>query len=150
MDGTTQAIDGAPGTITLGGKLYLVGQPAMEDTSAIAAFLKQTVRTHLQELQEDPAFTLLDEDEQRTKLKEAAKRQLGNGQKWSNQAALEALTSLSGVRFLAWLMIRKKQPEIGYEEICSLINDENRVPVSVQLDFATGMAHLGNSAGRPG
>lgn len=143
--------DAAPGKIKLGGKLYLVGQPELADAAAIAAFMKQHAVKPLEELQADPAFEHLPEAERKERLEKAARKQLDElDHPWSAKAALAAMTSLAGVRFTAWLLIRKRHPGFSFEDACQLITDENRVPVSIELDFASGMAKLGNSVGPPG
>lgn len=144
-------LDGAPGTIKLGGRTYLVGQPGLEDASSVAAFLKTHARKPLNELQDDPAFAYLPADEQKSRLLDAARLQLDQQrQPWTGEAALAAMMTLQGVRFQAWLLIRKHHPEFAFDDACKLITEENYVPVSIELDFVSGMAKLGNSAGPPG
>lgn len=140
----TQSITGGPGTLTLGGTTYLVGQPTEKDMGAIAAFLKQHAKSPVAALQDDPDFKLLPEDEQRQKLLEAARQKFDQNLPYAGPSILDALTSLHGVRFMAWILIRKAHPEVALEEISCHVTDDNRVAISVQLDIASGMAALGN------
>lgn len=153
-DGTqidNTSLDGAPGTIKLGGQTYLVGQPELADAAAIGAFIKTHAKKPLDELQQDAAFKYLPEDEQKTRLVDAARLQLDQQrQPWTAHSAMDAMLSLPGVRFTAWLLIRKHHPAFSYDDACSLITAENCVPVSLELDLASGMAKLGNSVGPPG
>lgn len=145
-----ELIDGGAGTIRLAGKVFLVGQPTPEDLASIGAYLKKRAKSPVAALQDDPDFALLSAEDQKARLAEAAKRKFDSQLPFDPMSALDALTSLEGTRFTAWTLIRKKQPEVTFEEITRLVTEENHLQVSVELDIASGMEKLGNSAGRPG
>lgn len=145
-----QTITGAPGLVTLGGKAYLVGQPTPGDLGAIIGELKKVAKNPVQALRDDPDFALIPEDEQKTMLAEAARKKLNSAMPLDPMSALEAMTSLPMVRFLAWVLIRKHEPAFTLEQATSLITEENRLQVSVELDAESCMGRLGNSAGQSG
>lgn len=145
-----RSITGAPGTIKLGEKTYMVAQPTDKDMGAIAAFFQRRAKSPVAALQDDPDFKFLSADEQRERLAVAAKKKFDQALPFDAHSMLSALTSVEGVRFMAWLLIHKADPSFTPELAASLITEENCVAVSVQLDDASGMAALGNSDGRPG
>lgn len=130
MDAATanRLAPGGAGVITLGGVEYLVAQPTLAD--------KETLQTRL------ALFVRQQAAKQGLRLKP------GEGQ--SSEAILDAMCSVQGVRFLAWLLIRKVQPEVRREDLDAAITEDNCLQVFIELDDACGMGFLGNSAGGPG
>lgn len=114
-------VTGAPGAITIGGKPYLVAQPAEADTKAIGLFLR----------------------------KQLARRN-GHGGEPSADTLMDLLCSLDGVRFMAYTLLRKEQPDIDWGLIVNEIAEHNFIHWYVELDAASGMSALGNSAGLSG
>lgn len=144
------AISGSPGLLEIGGKYYEVAQPDMADAGKIAAFLQNRCQTPVEALRNDHDFELLPEDEQRQLLQDAARQKFGQAMPFDGQSILRALNSLEGVRFLAYVLIRKAQPSITWREITQEITQDNYLIVAVQLDSAASMDRLGNLAGRSG
>ena len=145
-----QTVTGAPGTIMLGGKPYLVAPPVPEDMGTIGAYLKQHAKSPVAALRDDPDFAYLPEDVQQERLRDAARRKFSDSQPFDPVSALEVLTSLEGTRFIAWVLLRKLEKAITYDQIVELVTRDNFERVSVELDIASGMAALGNAAGPPG
>ncbi len=155
-----QAVAGGPGAIELDGETYLVSQPTDQDMGSLRQWLRRKEKTRqspLAALVHDPAFGELSPELQRLAMQETIKLQHGGGSEMTQQAALDALWSVEGARFLAWLLIRKHHPEVTLETFgppadlaAGLINAGNVDAVFVQISEASGMAKLGNLAGRPG
>ena len=139
-----QAISGAPGTIKLGDRTYLVAQPDHKDIAAIGAYLNKRAKSPVQALQEDPDFQRLPAAEREPKLDEAARRKFDQAMPYDGKSVLDALTSPDGVRFMAWLLIRKADPSVQYEEIEPLVTAENADLVHQKLSAASGLNILGN------
>jgi hypothetical protein len=112
---------GAGGTVTLGGEPYAVAQPTEEDTKVIGLFLKKQLA-----------------------------RLNGKGHEPDADTMLDLLCSLEGVRFLAYTLLRKARPDLPWKLVCDEIQEHNYIHWYAELDAASGMADLGNSAGRPG
>lgn len=144
------AVTGAPGTISLGGKTYLVGQPTPDDMRAVAVFLGKRVKSPLQKLVDSPAWARLTEAQQ-DRLLARTMDVSPDDVSVGGDDAMHILTSVDGCRFLAWLLIRKRHPEITAAEIAGAITEENAEQVFVDLDEASGILSLEkNSGGQPG
>lgn len=145
-----QNIAGAPGTINLGGRTFLVAQPTDSDMRAIAAFLQKHALSPVAALEADPDFKYLPPEMQEEKRRDAALLKFKQGTPFDGPSALQALTGLEGTRFVAWILCRKREPTLTLEQVAGLITEANYLAAAVELDVASGMADLGNSAGRPG
>ncbi len=152
MDKATQdeLAAGAAGTIELGGRTYLVSPPDDGDLMALRRYLRRRAQSPLQALLADPGFQQLGPRDRKAAVQAATAAQVKGGADLGKAAATDALLSPEGCRFLAWLSLRKKHPEVTLEALAGLITEANFESVFVRLDEATGMRDLGNSAGRPG
>lgn len=140
----------ANGSILLGGKVYLVGQPTEQDAMTVAVFLRKRAKSKAMRLQDDPEFQLLPEDERRRLVLAAATEKFKDDIPFDAYAVMDLLASAEGTRFLAFVLLRKNHPEITYESLATLITEENAFGVYLELNAASGMEALGNLVGRAG
>lgn len=146
----TQAIDGAPGLITLAGIPYAVSQPSPMDLAAVIVHLKRSIKTPMQELKAEEGFDLLPADEQQVLLRDKARWYYANRDKWLIHEMTEALLSPEAVAFAFWIFCRKLQPTLALEEVRKHITEANAAQIFCQLDVESAMASLGNLAGLSG
>jgi hypothetical protein len=144
------AAAGAGGFVTLGGQDYEVSPPTDADARTIARFLRKQAKSPTQRLRDDPDFGLLDPDEQRAALKQAAKRKFDADAPLDPHSAMDALLSLEGCRFMAFVVLRRKNRGLTRERVAELVTEENYEEVFDALDGQTGMGPLGDSDGPRG
>jgi hypothetical protein len=135
------AVTGGPGVIELGGTTYLVGQPDDRVFAAVAQRLKERAKaapTPLQSIIAD--LPNLSPEDRATAIKAAVECQVGRKEAPITDAfAQEQLMTPDGAGFLAWLLIRKEQPDAKYETIKPLVTDENYMDVLARLMTASGL-----------
>lgn len=143
------AQSGGSGTITIGVHTFIVDPPTDKDLGTLLKFLKSRIKSPLQRVVDDPGFKQLTGPDRRAAIR-AATAATASQSGMDRGGATEALQTVEGCRFLAWLVCRKNSPDLTIEALAVLITEENYLSVFVDLDEATGMGQLGNSAGRPG
>ena len=134
-----EALISAPGTITLGGKTYLVAKPSERDVFAIFHQARKEAKKAYNPFREvNEALDGLEVPiESRTALLLQAHRVKISGEV-PGDAATEWLTSPPGAAFYAWVLLRKQHPEVSLEAVRQTITDENCLDVFMELDEASG------------
>src|SRR5438105_5032681 len=94
---------GAPGTVEIGGRVYLVSQPTDAMFLTVKGYVKQRVKTPLQAVAED--LKNLPPSLQVEALRAAAVVQAG-GSALTAEAMQDVLLTPDGAAFLAWVHIR--------------------------------------------
>lgn len=131
---------GAPGSLTLAGRVYLVTQPTRADFVTLRKHLLATWKPQ----QTSPLAAIAPElaalplELQKVAVAEAVK--LKDARKEPTAAeAEELLLSPPGVAFWAWLLVRKLQPEVTLAELQAAITLENVDQVIAELMTANGL-----------
>lgn len=146
---------GAPGSIELDGKTYLVGQPTDADFVAVRRYLNKTFTEKAKSpiaatVAEINKIEGLSAEDRATMLKEAVALQ-PSGPRASTEAFTDLLFEPEACSFLAWLLIRKNHQEVTLEDIRATITDENLDSILADLFKASGLADLEkNGRGRTG
>jgi hypothetical protein len=134
------AVTGGPGVIELGGTTYLVGQPDDRVFAAVAR-IREERKPAPTPLQLDPPRPARPAPEDRaSRSRPRSKARSGR----QDQADMEAdtqefLMTPDGAAFLAWLLIRKEQPDAKFETIKSLVTEENYLEVLARFMTASGL-----------
>lgn len=141
--------------ITLGGHVYLVDPPTVSQNKSIIFFIQRRIAkraTPLSRLANDPAFKLLPLQAQVEAAREASKAQVGVGETPTidGAAILAELMEPETLAFVVWLLSRRNHPDLRMEEIAPHITEANAVQVFAELNEASGMASLGETAGPVG
>lgn len=156
---------GAPGVVTLGGVDYLCAPVTDAKLVAVRQWTKkrrakspqQMMLETLAELPAEKAKAIaalppaLRADALKAIFPEMPPDAL------TEEEAQEAIVSVEGCRFVAWLHLQPpSNPGLKREKLDSLITEDNFLDVYLQLNEATGLAKLaegrssGNPSGRPG
>lgn len=137
-----QLATGAPGTISLGGEVYLVGQPTPADFVTLRKRLRElwkaehqnTLAAVTQELAGIP------KEYHGVILAEAVKAKPSTEP--SNEALLALLMQEAGCRFWTWLLLRKHAPALTQTQVAELVTAGNVDQVLADLFEAGGMAQI--------
>jgi hypothetical protein len=136
-----EAVSGGPGVLELGGTTYLVGQPDDRTFRTLLAHLRSKIKTPLTAVAEElaampPEMRAL---VQSGAISEAVKIKAGGGVELTQSYVQEELMKPAGAAFLAWLLIRKEQPDAKLAEIEPHVTDDNVVEVLAKLMTASGL-----------
>jgi hypothetical protein len=133
-------VTGAPGTITLGGRLFLVGQPTTQDFVALRRHLhslavkkaKPPLAAIAEELSKLPAHL-------QSEAIKAAVAQQASGPQVTNEAITEQLYTPEGCAFWTWLLIYKNHKDVRFEEVKAWVSEENVNEVLASLLKASSL-----------
>jgi hypothetical protein len=137
---------GAPGTITIGGRAFLVAQPEAPDLGAIGMELRRLAKVRrdaalLAYFREFKDLALA--KELVTATLPAADDDLGN---FMGEAG-----TLDGARFVAFILLRKLDPDLSMEQVRQLVTADNAAAVGIELLIACGLGRaVPNSPGANG
>ncbi len=137
---------GAPGSLTLGGRTFLVSAATDEMMMIVLRHLRKHVPSPLDmyaQVAAHPAFAVLPEETRRALAEEAARKALAGGGEVPGEVYTDLLLAAPGCRFLAWVLLRDHQPNLTLESLTPLITDENAPVVFMQLQRESGMEALG-------
>lgn len=155
MDGMSKGefqdnVAGAPGTLEIGDKTFVVNPPTDKDMREIAKFLRKGTKSAVGMISEQIRSGIIPVEVRAEAIKAAVETDAGGGAMPTGALAFDRMNSTEGVRFRLWVCARKLQPGLQLKDLESLVTEENCDQVNEDLDRATGMAGLGNSPGRPG
>lgn len=145
-----ESVAGAPGTLRLNGRTFLVGQATHADLMAVRRRLKKAIKPPLEmygRLASDPHFELLPEDVRRELAREAAQLTMRGEVALSAEMAMELLTEPEHCRFLAWVLLRKCHPDLRLDELTPLVTEDNAAAVCVELARESGLEALAGGGG---
>lgn len=144
-----EKVTGAPGVIELGGVTYLVGQPDDRTFTTLLARIRENRKNMPRPLQAIAAdLQCLAPEDRAAAIKVAVELQSdGEGGLTDRYIQSELLTP-EGAGFLAWLLIRKEQPDVKLEAIQPHVTADNTVEVLAKLMAASGLEAI--SAGKAG
>jgi hypothetical protein len=145
-DEANDVITGAPGTIELGGKTYLVGQPDDQVFATLKGYLAERLQSPFQAIADDLKF--LSAADREAAIRAAVALKAGGGVDVTQAFADKQLRQPHGCAFLAWLLIRKEQPEAKLEDIHKAVTQDAVIDVLAKLYTAAGMDSLGKAGGR--
>lgn len=133
---------GAPGTITLDGQVYLVGQPTKADFVTLSKRLREMwKRDNQNTLAQVTAELSGIPKEHHAAIIEAAVRAKPSIE--PDSAALSALLQHEeGLRFWTWLLLRKHDPVLTQARVAELVSADNVDQVLADLFEAGGMAQI--------
>ncbi len=132
----------APGSIELGGRTFLVSQPSPSDGLAVKKYIKKRIQSPLSmyaALAASPDFALLPEKVRHELASEAGHLQMQGDVSLSNELFAEKLLEPDCCAFLAWMLIRKRHPDVTLEALRALITDDNAAAVCDDLLRESGM-----------
>lgn len=141
------AIAAPAGQIKLGGRTYLVDPPNDRDMRAIGVFVSNRCRDALSKLVNHADWPKLTEAQQDRLLSKV--ETVGEAAPSASEI-MTVLVSPEAVRFTAWLLLRKRHPDVTKEMVDGWIDAKNCEQLFFELEDVTGMANLGNSAGLSG
>lgn len=135
----SEGLVSAPGTIQLGGKLYLCAKPTERDVFSVFFYAKKEAKKLFNPFREviDSLSDLPVTEDQKKELLLQAGRVKSSGEV-PYDAISNYLTSPSGAAFYAYVLLRKEQPEVKLEELRKLITEENVLDIFADLDEASG------------
>lgn len=149
-------VAGAPGSITLGGRTFLVAQATHGDLMTVRQRLKKFVPGPLQmyaQIIAQEGFDLLPQAVRDRLASEAAELAMKGEKALSAELVADLLCEASHCRFLAWILLRKHEPALKLEDLAPLIDDEVAPAVFAELARESGLSGLteadpGNSRSR--
>lgn len=146
------AATGAPGTVVVGEKIYLVSQPTDAD------FV--TLRKHLRELfgrsAKSPLKAIMDDLKmlplhlQAEAIKAAVQQQSGGGSEPTADAMQSILYTPEGCCFWLWLLARKNDRALDIQTVRASITEENVDDILAQIMRATASEDVAGKADGPG
>lgn len=152
MSTPSENVVGAPGVITLGGKDYAVAAATDRTLLLVRRWVQSRLRSPIAAVAAEldslpPAH--------RTAALQAAASVQASGSIVTDEAAMEHLMSVDGVRWLAWQhMMPPVNPDLTRAALDALVTEDNLLDTFLALDAATGMSELvervKNPAGRTG
>jgi hypothetical protein len=143
---------GAPGTLELEGKTYLVAQPTKSDWIALKKHLakirEKEQKSYLARIVEEVKG--LDPEVQKVAI-QAAVQVRKDDKEISSDALSSMILEPEGMRFWVWKLARKHHPELTLECVSKLITEENVNDVAAEMLGATSMRDVDpNSSGGTG
>ena len=136
---TNATLAGAPGTVEVKGKTYLVDKT---NTAQIFAFyewaLKVARKTYnpFRDVCDSLQGLPVSEEQKHALLLQAHSVKFSGDV--PNSALTDALRSCAGVAFQFWILTRKHHPELTLEAANGMIDENNRIDVYADLDEASG------------
>ncbi len=144
---------GAPGSITLGGKTFLVAAATDEVMMIVLRYLRKHVPSPLDmydRVASHPVFAKLPEATQQSLAEEAARKAINGNGDVPPEVYTDLLMQAPGCRFLAWVLLRDAQPNLTLEQLDPLITEDTAPVVFLQLQRESGMEALGKRQSRSG
>jgi hypothetical protein len=145
MGSNGEAVAGAPGTIALGDRVYLVAAASHADLMTVRRRLKKHVKSPLAmyaDLVGDPRFRTLPKKVRDDLAREAGQLRMRGEVALSAEMVDDMLSQAEHCRFLAWILLRKLQPDLTLEALTPLIDEDAAPVVYAELIRESGMAEL--------
>lgn len=138
---------GAPGSIRLGGKTYLVGQPTDNDHAALSEEFCKIVQRDRREV----LLKLMGEGHTLAQAKELQDELWPMPDPKTPEGLQHVSFSTEGCRALAYVLIRKEQPDVAAAELRAAIDEHNAAAIAGELLRECGlMGAAPNSVGGTG
>lgn len=144
MPAELYSMTGAAGTLQLGNRTLFLSQFSISAIGQIQAWLKErlprpfaVVRQALQDLEGLPPEVFKRAEE--SLLRAAHIDAKADVIAVESEAAVAQLSSGPGVSLLIWLAARPMHPELTYEVVQELVNQENILDLKRKVDLAMGL-----------
>ena len=140
-----EAVCSPPRPLPLGGRVFLLSPPTLEDNAAIVAEGRRLLaaqETPLGLLVNDPAFARLPPACQVECAREAARVQASGRQELSGLDLAEELGRPKLLGFAVWLLARGNHDGLTLEEVRPLVTEDNAGAVFADFCRASGILGL--------
>jgi hypothetical protein len=135
---------GAPGSITLGGKTFIVNQPTEQDGAAIGLEIRKIAKRR-----KDAKFLELVREFKDVALAKTILAELCTADESENLTA--AVADAEGCAFIAFILIRKGDPSVTLAILRELITEDNAGVIGMELLEESGLGKaVPNSPGASG
>lgn len=134
---SNELVTGGPGTLTIGDRVYLVGQPAESDMRTLKYHLRKQVKSPLAAIKDELAGL---DPLMRSEVIAAAVRMQSNPTELTPDMIVELLIDPKNAAFIVWLLSRKLDPTLKLESVIEVIDESNVLYVLDALYEASGLA----------
>ena len=140
---SSDSLAAAPEVVELGGTSYCVAKCSHADLVAVRAKLKSKVPTPMEmlaKLMKEPVWADFPEDEKKELRKEAARSQMNHEAVLTDDMVFDLIASdVELASLMAWTLIKKAQPEVGFEAVQKDVAKEGAADTLGKLLKASGL-----------
>jgi hypothetical protein len=131
---------GAPGTVTLGGKLWLISPPSDEVMLTLRQWVAQRMETPVEAIAKK--VRNLPPELQEAAIREAVRSEAAGSDVTAERINRE-LATVEGASFWFWLLAREHQPDVDLEkDVRPLVTEANVFGVLIDLHRASSLARV--------
>lgn len=144
-----ELVTGGPGTLQIGGEVYLISQPTEADIRTLKHYLRKRATTPLQAVRDE--LPNMDPVTRAETLRIAVEMQ-SRPRDLTPDTIVDLLLDPDNTTFLVWLLVRENHPDATQATIRASIDESNAVLVLADLYEASGLAAViaGKATGRSG
>ncbi len=144
---------GAPGTIRLGNKTYLVSAASDEGMMIVLRYLRRHIPTPLDmydKVSSHPVWSRLPAETQARIAGEAADKAMAGDRDASPEVYADLLMQAPHCRFLAWVLLQEHAQGLQLADLDPLITEDTAPVVFLQLQRESGMEGMGKRLSQSG